>query len=288
MDLPTYDDRYVEVGGKKIRYWDQGEGPAVVLVHGLAASVEFWVYNIGALGSPHRVVALDLLGFGRSDKEIGEFSLPYSASFLMDFLDAVGLQEASLVGNSMGGLVCLQTAVDYPERVDRLVLVDPAGFGRELNPLLRLWSIPIAGSAVFWLSQRLFPGLREWVYPGSGSITRAWLLRAAEVLRTPGVRANAVQVARLGVNLRGQREELFRDLHDRLPTLTVPTMIIWGDRDPIVPVRHAYVAQKLIANSQVRIIEGCGHLPQMECPEDFNELVLNFLTDDRLPAPAKD
>jgi pimeloyl-ACP methyl ester carboxylesterase len=288
VNPPTYDDRYVEVGGKKVRYWDEGEGPAVVLVHGLAASVEFWVYNIGALGSPRRVIALDLLGFGRSDKEIGEFSLPYSASFLMDFLDAVGLQEASLVGNSMGGLVCLQTAVDYPARVDRLVLVDPAGFGRELNPLLRLWSIPMAGSAVFWLSQQLFPGLREWIYPGSGSITKAWLLRAAKVLRTPGVRANAVQVARLGVNLRGQREELFRDLHDRLPSLTMPTMIIWGDRDPIVPVQHAYAANKLIPNSEVRIIEGCGHLPQLERPEEFNRLVLGFLAANRSPEPPMD
>ena len=277
MDLPTYQDRYVEVGGKKIRYWEEGKGPAVVLVHGLAASAEFWLYNIEALASLHRVVALDLLGFGRSGKEIGEFSLPYSASFMVDFLDAVGVQQASLVGNSLGGLVCLQTAVDFPRRVDRLVLVDPAGFGRELNPLLRLWSIPVTGSWVFWLCQRLFPHLRQWLYPGSDSITKGWLLRATEVLRTPGLRENVVRVARIGVNLHGQREELFRELHEQLATMTVPTMIIWGDDDPVVPVGHAYVARSLIPGSEVRIMKGCGHLPQLERPEEFNRLVLDFL-----------
>jgi pimeloyl-ACP methyl ester carboxylesterase len=258
VDLPTYDDRYVEVSGKRIRYWMEGEGPAVVLVHGLAASVEFWQYNLAPLARHHRVYALDLLGFGRSDKEIGTFSLPYAAAWMLDFL-------------------CAQTAVQHPERVERLILVDPAGFGRELNPLLRLWSIPVAGGAVFWLCQRLFPRLREWVYPGSDSITKRWLVRAAEVLRTPGLRENAIKVARIGVNLRGQREELFRDLHEQLRAMTVPTMIIWGDRDPIVPVRHAYVAQSLIPNSEVQIIRDSGHLPQLERPEEFNRLVLDFL-----------
>ena len=284
MDLPTYDDCYVEVGGKQIRYWMAGEGPAVVLVHGLSNSVEFWQYNMAPLAAHHRVYALDLLGFGKSDKEIGQFSLSYAAAFMVDFLDAVGVEQTSLVGNSLGGVICAQTAAQYPERVGRLILVDPAGFGRELSPFLRVWSIPGVGNGVFWIYQRLFPRLKGRVFYNSGSIDEGWLAGAAEVLRSPGVRENAIKVARTGVSLRkGQRDELFRGLHGLLGATSVPTLIIWGSRDFVVPLAHAYAAQKLIPNSEVRIMERCGHLPQVERPEEFNRLVLDFLGTSRCP-----
>jgi len=287
VDLPTYDDRYVEVGGKRIRYWMQGEGPAVVLLHGLSNSVEFWQYNIASLATRRRVYALDLLGFGKSDKEIGTFSLSYSGSFMAQFMDALGIERATLVGNSLGGAISAQTAVQYPERVERLILVDPAGFGRELSPFLRVWAIPMAGSVVFRLYQRLFPRLKKWVFYKSRSIDDRWLAGATEVLRSPGVRENAIKVVRTGVSLRrGQREELFGDLHGLLAETSVPTLIIWGRNDFVVPLAHAYVAQKLIPNSEVRIIERCGHIPQVERPEEFNRLVLDFLSADRGREPS--
>lgn len=287
MDLPTYDDRYVEVGGNRIRYWAEGEGPAVVLVHGLANSVEFWQYNIAALAAHHRVYALDLLGFGRSDKEIGEFSLPYAADTMVDFLNALEIGRATLLGNSMGGAICAQTAVQHPERVERLILVDSAGFGRELSPFLRVWSIPGVGNGVFRTYQRLFPRLKRWVFYNSGSIGDRWLAGAAEVLRSPGVRENAIKVVRTGVSLRkGQREELFRDLHRLLAETSVRTLIIWGSHDFVVPLAHAYAAQKLIPDSEVRIIEHCGHVPQVERPEEFNRLVLDFLSANRRREPS--
>ena len=285
MDLRTYDDRYVEVSGKRVRYWMEGEGPAVLLVHGLSNSVEFWQYNIAPLAAHHRVYALDLLGFGRSDKEVGQFSLPYAAAFMVDFLNAMGVEQASLVGNSLGGVVCAQTAVQHPERVERLILVDSAGFGRELNPFLRVWSVPRVGSGVFWIYQRLFPLLKRWVFYNSGSLDEGWLAGAAEVLRSPGVRENVIKVARAGVSLRrGQREELFGHLHGLLAATSVPTLIIWGGHDFVVPLAHAYAAQKLIPNSEVRIMERCGHIPQVERPEEFNRLVLEFLAS---ASPAK-
>ena len=287
MDLPTYDDRYVEVSGKRIRYWMEGEGTAVVLVHGLANSVEFWQYNVAPLARSHRVYALDLLGFGRSDKEIGTFSLPYAAASIVDFLDAVEVERASLVGNSLGGVVCAQTAVQYPERVERLILVDSAGFGRGLSPFLRVWSIPGVGSGVFRIYQRLFPRLKRWVFYGSGSMNEGWLAGATEVLRSPGVRENALKVVRAGVSLRkGQREELFGNLHGLLAETSVPTLIIWGNHDFVVPLAHAYAAQKLIPDSEVQIIERCGHIPQEERPEEFNRLVLDFLSANRRGEPS--
>jgi len=285
VDLRKYDDRYVEVSGKRVRYWMEGEGPAVLLVHGLSNSVEFWQYNLASLAARHRVYALDLLGFGRSDKEIETFSLSYSGSFMAQFMDALEIERASLVGNSTGGVICAQTAVQHPERVERLILVDSAGFGRELSPFLRVWSIPGVGKGVFRVYQRLFPRLKSWVFYNSGSIGDRWLAGAAEVLRSPGVRENAIKVVRTGVTLRkGQREELFRDLHRLLAETSVPTLIIWGRNDFVVPLAHAYAAQKLIPNSEVRIIERCGHIPQVERPEEFNRLVLEFLAS---ASPAK-
>jgi pimeloyl-ACP methyl ester carboxylesterase len=278
MELPSYEDHYVEVDGSRVRYWVQGEGPVVLLVHGLACSVEFWQCNVGPLAREHRVYALDLPGFGLSDKEVGDFSLEYAASFLKSFMDAVGAGRATLAGNSMGGTLCAQFAVQFPERTDGLILVGSAGFGRELNPFLRMWSVPLVGDLVFRVYQRAFPALKRWVFCDASSIRAEWLEGAAAMLRMPGVRENTLRVARMGIDLRGQREEMFRSLHVGLGSLTVPTLIVWGDRDAAVPVAHAYVAEKLIPHSEVRIMERCGHTPQAERPEEFNELVLGFLS----------
>ena len=277
MTPPKYEDRYVKVNGKSIRYWVEGQGPALILVHGLACSAEFWQYNVRPLAERHRVYALDLLGFGRSDKDIGQFSLPYAASFLAGFMDALGIGRATLAGNSLGGVVSAQFAVQFPQRLDRLILVDSAGFGRELRLFLRLWSVRAVGSVLFSLYQRVFPLAKRWVFQDWSSIDEEWARQAGAVLRTPGVKGNALKVVRTGVDLRGQREELFRDLHRQLGTVASPTLIIWGSHDPVVPVAHAQAAHQLIPNSQVRMIDRCGHIPQVERPEEFNKLVLDFL-----------
>jgi pimeloyl-ACP methyl ester carboxylesterase len=283
MEMPRYEDQYVLVDGSRIRYWVQGEGDALILVPGLGASVEFWQYNVGPLATRYRVYALDVLGFGKSDKEIGEFSLSYAASFMALFMDALGIERASLVGNSLGGVVCAQTGAQFPERVCTLILVDSAGFGRELSPFLRLWSVPLLGNLVFRVYQRAFPSLRRWVFCDSRSIDDEWLRAAAAVLRTPGVRESTLKVARIGVSLGGQREEMLTDFRRQVAAMRIPTLIIWGRHDPAVPVAHAYQARDLIPDSEVRILERCGHLPQLERPEEFNGLVLDFLGASRGP-----
>lgn len=279
MPLPRYEDHYVKVGGRSVRYWVEGEGPAVVLVHGLACSAEFWQYTVAPLSEGHRVYALDLLGFGRSDKAIGEFSLSYGASFLADFIDAVGVERATLVGNSLGGVICAQFAVQFPERLERLILVGSAGFGRELQFFLRLWSVPILGSMTFSLYQRAFPVVKRWVFYDSSSIDREWISGAAAMVRMPGAKESSLRIVRLGVDMTGQRDELVRDLHLQLAHVTVPTLVIWGSHDPVVPVSHAYAAEELIPNSKVRIMDRCGHTPQVERPREFNQLVLDFLSE---------
>jgi 4,5:9,10-diseco-3-hydroxy-5,9,17-trioxoandrosta-1(10),2-diene-4-oate hydrolase len=224
------------------------------------------------------VYALDLPGFGKSDKEIEDFSLDYAAAFLARFMDAVGIERASLAGNSLGGVVCAQTAVQFPERVSNLVLVGSAGFGRELSPYLRLWSVPVLGDLAFRTYQGLFPMLKRWVFRSPQSIGDEWFSETAAVLRSEAVRKNALKVARMGVTLRGQRQELLGELHRELAVMEAPTLIIWGRDDPAVPLSHAYHARDLIPNSEVRVMERCGHLPQVERPDELNELVLDFLS----------
>jgi len=286
VDIPRCDDQYVLVDGCRIRYWVMGEGPTLILVPGLAASVEFWQYNVGPLAARYRVYALDLLGFGKSGKEIGQFSLSYAASFMAHFMDALEIERASLAGNSLGAVVCAQTAAQFPERVCRLILVGSAGFGRELSPFLRLWSVPLLGNLVFRMYQRAFHSLKRWVFSNSLSVDDEWLAAAATVLRTPGVRESTMKVARMGVSLRGQREEMLGDFRREVAAMDIPTLIIWGRRDAAVPVTHAYRARDLIPNSEVRIMERCGHIPQVEQPEEFNELVLDFLRAGCCPAPT--
>jgi pimeloyl-ACP methyl ester carboxylesterase len=280
MTLPRYEDRYVKVNGKNIRYWLEGEGAAVILVHGLACSAEFWQYTVGPLSDQYRVCALDLLGFGRSDKDIGEFTLSHGASFLADFMDALEIERATLVGNSLGGVISGEFSAQFPERLDKMILVDSAAFGRELQLLLRLWSVPALGSILFTLYQRAFPALKKSTLSHFGAIDGEWFAGAAAAVRMPGVKENSLRLVRIGVDLGGQREELFRDLHERLAGVTAPTLIIWGSDDLIVPVSHAYAAHTLIPNSELRIMRGCGHTPQLERPLEFNQLVLDFLSEE--------
>lgn len=279
MTVPKYEDHYVKVDGKDIRFWVEGQGAAVILVHGLPASAEYWQYNVAPIARAYRVHALDLIGFGRSDKDIGDFSLSYGASFIAGFMDALGIERATLVGNSLGGVICAQFAVEFASRLEKLILVGSAGFGRELQLFLRLWSVPVVGSVTFSLHQGAFPLIKRWVFHDSTSIDGEWLAGAVAMLRMPGVKENALKIARVGVNVGGQREQLFRELHRQLSHMTAPTLIIWGGHDSILPVSHAYTAHELIPNSQVKIMDRCGHVPQVERPREFNQLVLDFLSE---------
>jgi pimeloyl-ACP methyl ester carboxylesterase len=280
MTLPKYEDHWVKVGGKDIRYWVEGEGSPLILVHGLACSAEFWQYSVRPLSQWYRVYAIDLEGFGRSAKDIGDVSLGYGAVFIANFMDALGIEQAILAGNSMGGVACARFAAQYPSRVHRLILVDSAGLGRELHPLLRSWSLPVVGGIIFSLYQRLFPLVIRRNFRDSGSIDREWIDGAAEMLRMPGVKENSLQIVKLGVDIWGQREEILRELHGQLPSIAAPTLIVWGSHDSAVPVSHAYNAQELIPKSQVQIMDRGGHIPQVERPEEFNQLVLDFLSEE--------
>ena len=273
------EDRYVKVGKINTRYWVLGQGSPLVLIHGLGASCEYWRYNVRALSQGYQVYAFDLPGFGRSDKRIEDLSLPFAGEFVAAFLDAQGVERASLVGNSLGGAVSLQFAVQYPHRLEKLVLVTSGGLGRELPLSFRLLKIPLWGEFMAW-AWGTRPGMRvaqrSIVYEPQ-VMRDAFVDHVAELARLPGAKEMLLSVARIGIDLRGQNMKLLDPLLRRVPEIEAPTLIIWGVQDPVIPVAHAHLAHQMIRNSQLHILDRCGHVPQIEKPEEFNQLVLDFL-----------
>lgn len=272
-------DRYLHVDNLRIRYWHAGEsGTPVLLVHGFGASVEWWERNTTALSARHRVYAPDLPGFGRSERLAERLSLPMAAGFLWRFLDTVGVPRAHVVGNSLGGMVAMQFAGQFPEAVDRLVLVSPAGFACQVHWVFRLLSIPLLGR---WLTRpnrrKLEMFHRRLIHGDSSWLTADWLDRVHALDTLPGAPQMLRDVARISVNLGGIKTSILKPLHRELPHVTAPTLIVWGSRDRLVPPTQAEIGRRLLPDAHVHIFPGCGHCPQMERAAEFNELLLEFL-----------
>jgi 4,5:9,10-diseco-3-hydroxy-5,9,17-trioxoandrosta-1(10),2-diene-4-oate hydrolase len=284
-------DHYLLVDRLHIRYWCMGgetepgggePDSTIILLHGGTGSIEFWVYNMAVLARSHRVYAFDMVGSGRSDRPSASYSLTYQARFLESLMKAWEIPRATLIGTSMGGGVALQFTLMYPDRVDKLVLVDSMGFGREINLGIRLISLP-----GIWRSLRpgrwMIPGmLRANFYNGS-SISSAWVELRYQIFALPGRERAIGELGRTNFNLRGVRPEIYQPILQNLHQIKQETLIIWGENDRIIPVKHGHIAAARIPNSQLSLFAQCGHHPYLEHPDRFNQLVLNFLAKPPLP-----
>jgi pimeloyl-ACP methyl ester carboxylesterase len=273
-------DQHVTIHGHDVRYRSTGTGPIVLLVHGMAGSSATWAPVVLGLAGHVTVIAPDLLGHGESDKPRGDYSLGAFASGLRDLMVALGHERATIVGHSLGGGIAMQFAYQFPERCERLVLVASGGLGHEVSPLLRLLTLPGA--------EHLLPLACNDRLRGVGSVLGEQLHRLgarpvpafAEVLRSysaltdDSAREAFVHTLRSVVDYRGQRVSA----SDRLYLATdVPTLIVWGARDPIIPVRHATATHEAIANSRLEIFEAAGHFPHCDDPGRFVEVLLEFI-----------
>ena len=267
-------EKMASVADLHLRYWDAGEGPAVVLVHGIGASLEYWRFTIGALAEDHRVLALDLPGCGFSERGPRVPTLGETATLMAGFLDALGLAGASLVGNSMGGLICLETALSYQNRVHRLILSNSAGLGREVSIFWRLVSLPGVGRGLIELNRWL--AMRGWLnlfyHPQSEPELVA---RCQKWVARPDLTDTIVGAIRSGLDVRGQRPDIVR--LDSLATLQVPTLLVWGRHDWVIPPAHGEQAARLIPDARYVVIDDCGHCPQLERPDVFNRIAREFL-----------
>ncbi len=279
--------RKVNLFGTEISVVEAGKGPVVVLVHGVAGSRHTWDAVIPQLAERFRVVAPDLPGHGESEKPRGDYSLGAYATALRDLLDLLGHQRATVVGHSLGGGVAMQFAYQFPDRCERLVLVASGGLGREVTLLLRAatlpgaeWVLPVianrrvrdalmaVGRYVSWLPVRPSPALRE-------------VGRAYSSLADAGARSAFVHTLRSVMDLQGQRISAMNRIH--LAAL-LPTLLVWGARDPFIPVSHAIEAYGRIPNGRLEIFERSSHFPQAEEPQRFTRVLTDFILT-TTPAP---
>lgn len=271
------DHKTVTLDGVNLHYIQVGQGPVVLLLHGLGASLVTWSQNIQPLAeSGFTVIAPDLPGHGDSDKPDTLSYDPLAGTELIgQFLDGLGVERASVVGNSAGGLVGALFALDHPEAVERLVLVASAGLGRRVSWLLRLISLPVLGEMIYgpWLNKRM--GAARWIFHRPPPFLDELLTEMRRVRSFPGARQAALRSLRSSVNYRGLKEHLYI-LH-RLHELMVPLLTVWGENDLIIPVSHARSVRHALPQSLVHTIPQCGHWPHMEKAEEFNSLLNQFL-----------
>ena len=271
--------KYATVGDLEVHYAEAGEGPAVLLVHGLGSSLITWDRNMGPLAEAgYRVIAVDLPGHGDSDKPRDLSYDPGAApTFLKSFLAAVGVERATVVGNSAGGLLVAMFALAHPEFVDKVVLVSSGGLGPEVSWFLRLLSVPVLGEVLYQPRLDRNNDIVKRMFYNPPSFLDDLLPEIQRVRNLPGSRYAAIQSIRSSINLLGLRKER-NILHD-LKQLTAPLMIIWGQEDIIIPASHADLVLQELPRSVVHILSECGHWPHMEKFDEFNAHLLRFLLD---------
>jgi pimeloyl-ACP methyl ester carboxylesterase len=270
----------IELHGHPVTYHRMGSGPAVLLIHGITSSSRTWRDVMPALAEHYTVLAPDLLGHGRSAKPRGDYSLGAYASGLRDLLVALEIPRATVVGHSLGGGVAMQFAYQFPERVERLALVDSGGLGAEVSLVLRAATLP---GAEYVLPLMVSSPLRGATAAVRSVLGRLGLRANADVrgmaegfesFRDGDARRAFVQTARSVIDPGGQRV----DATDRLYLAAhVPSLIVWGDRDRMIPVKHAYEAHENMPNSRLEIFEGAGHFPFNDDPDRFVALLHDFI-----------
>ena len=289
--FPSFQSKTVTIDGINIHYIGGGSGPPLVLVHGLgsSAAVEF-SYNLEPLAAHHRVLAIDLPGFGNSDKPTLDYTIDLFVKAVRDLMTCEGLERAAVMGVSMGGRVALGLALDSPEVVERLVLVDALGVGPPRRVLAYrvlltkgLGELTLRGTAR--ALRRMNPAtirrLWGWYLRRPGRVETTWsderIANHGTLLSSPEYRAAYLSTLRSIAGLAQLRGGI--GVEQRLAELRMPTLLIWGRHDHIFPARHAEAANDRLRCGRVVIFEDSGHTPQMEEPQRFNRLVLDFLAE---------
>ncbi len=272
--------RTVTIHGKQIAYRTGGRGPVVLLVHGMAGSSTSWIPVLEDLAPHVTFVAPDLPGHGRSAKPRGDYSLGAYASILRDLLLALGHDRATVVGQSLGGGIAMQLAYQHPERCERLALVCAGGLGQEVMPILRALAAPGAEYVLPIACQRVIRSSVETVTGWAAKIglrpapATVEMWRAYTSLIDPETRAAFLHTLRAVVDLKGQRVSA----RDRLYLAQqVPTLIVWGEDDPIIPVSHAHEAHAAMPGSRLEVMPKLGHFPHCEDPRRFSRTLLDFI-----------
>ncbi|HVF77970.1 MAG TPA: alpha/beta hydrolase [Solirubrobacteraceae bacterium] len=281
----------IRLHGHRPSYRTGGSGPVLLLVHGITNSSASWEPVLAQLATRFTVIAPDLLGHGESDKPRGDYSLGASASLMRDLMLALGHERATIVGHSLGGGIAMQMAYQFPERVERLVLVSSGGLGRQVTPVLRAVALPAAEYVLPLLA------LQPLVNAGSklgGWIDKIGLRIGADItamaagfasLQDIEARRAFVHTARSVIDIGGRRVSATDKLY---LAEAVPTLILWGDRDSIIPARHGIRAHEQMPGSRLKVFGGAGHFPHHDDPAGFAAALTEFIDTTKASEPDDD
>jgi pimeloyl-ACP methyl ester carboxylesterase len=281
----------IHIHGHHVGYYAEGSGPALILVHGIASSSRTWRQVMPRLAERFTVIAPDMLGHGASAKLRGDYSLGAHASGIRDLMVALGIERATLVGHSLGGGVSMQFAYQFPERVERLVLVDSGGLGEEVSLLLRALTLP---GAEYILPLGCRPEFSRAIARGTSWLGKIGVRPsplAEEIwngyvsLGTKDGREAFLHTLRSVVDITGQRVSAT----DRLYLAQeVPTLIVWGERDPLIPAAHGRRAHRSMPGSAFKLYRDVGHFPHCDEPDRFVDDLTSFIDSTKPARPDVD
>jgi len=273
-------EQNVEVDGFSIRYLSAGQGPPLVLLHGAGNNSLDWQWVMLTLAATYRIYAPDLPGSPDSARPKVDYSPGFFERFVAAFVDTLNTGRAVFVGNSLGGLIALRLALSEPTRVIALVLLDSAGLGRAVNPAFASVNVPSLGEVAmpFWRTsigayQRAWGQTALLFAHPPGGVPREWIAEQKRLALSPGYLEAHLSVLRALVSPFGQCEVLV----ERLPTLEIPTLVVWGVRDRVFPESQARVAVSRLQEGSLALIPNCGHMPHVECPDRLLPALEGFL-----------
>jgi pimeloyl-ACP methyl ester carboxylesterase len=272
--------RRLTLHGHRIAYRQAGSGPALVLVHGITSSSATWERVIPYLARHFTVIAPDLAGHGESDKPRGDYSLGAHASSIRDLMLVLGHERASIVGHSLGGGIAMQFAYQFPERCERLALVDTGGLGREVNVLLRAATLPGAEFVLPLLAATRLLDAGRLAGRLLGSIGLRARTDVQEIARGHATLADAearaafVHTLRAVVEPGGQRVDASNRLY---LSAHMPFLLVWGEHDSVIPVEHGRATHEHVSGSRLEVFESSGHFPQLDEPHRFIDVLVDFI-----------
>ncbi|CAA0098527.1 putative protein [Mycolicibacterium vanbaalenii] len=273
---------YRTIHGYRRAFRVAGSGPAILLIHGIGDNSTTWSTVQAKLAQRYTVIAPDLLGHGKSDKPRADYSVAAYANGIRDLLSVLGIDSATVIGHSLGGGVAMQFAYQFPQLVDRLILVGAGGVTKEVNIALRIASLPMGSEALALLRLPLVLPALQLVGRASGTMFGSTgmgrdipnMLRILADLPEPTASSAFARTLRAVVDWRGQVVTML----DRCYlTQSVPVQLIWGRSDSVIPVSHAEMAHAAMPGSQLEIFEGSGHFPFHDDPDRFVEVVQRFI-----------
>jgi 2-hydroxy-6-oxonona-2,4-dienedioate hydrolase len=259
-------ENFIEVDGNKIRYLESGDSKkTLVLVHGLGASAERWSNVIPKFAKYYHVIVPDLIGFGYSDKPIVDYTPNFFSMFLGKFFDALGLKRPNVIGSSLGGQIAAEYASINPNNIKKLILVSPAGAMKQSTPALDAYIM-----AALYPNEQSAKNAFEMMESSGNEVDDEIVNAFIERMQLPNAK-----LAFMSTVLGLKNADI---ITPKLHMINCPTLVIWGSRDPVIPIQHAEGFVSYIPNCQFYTMDGCGHTPYVQEPDKFSSVVLDFLS----------